>query len=163
MLIIAEKMRQVSFGALMEVYETGNLQAGQARWPEEPEGRQIALAEDAFYQYLRQVFFRTPNARYCIWEEHGHYISALRLEPYRDGFLLTALETAPEYRRKGYAAKLMQAALEQLGPMRVYSHVDKQNAASLRTHETCGFRRILEHSVYSDGSVDSLCCTLLHE
>lgn len=161
MLIVAKSIKDLSFGKLMEVYTEGNLENGQDLWPHEPEARQIALAEQEFYQYLQQVFFRTPDARYLIWEENGRYVSALRLEPYQDGLLLEALETAPEMRKKGYAARLVRAALEHAGEGTVYSHVGKRNVASLRTHEACGFRRLLDYAVYADGSVNDRCCTLV--
>ena len=118
--IVAKKIHELAFGKLMEVYEEGNLKNGRELYPEESESRQIALAEQDFYQYLQQVFFRTTGAVYYILEEGGRYISALRLEPYRDGMLLEALETAPNQRRKGYAAKLLRAALEQVGDIKIY-------------------------------------------
>ena len=161
-LIVAKALREMSFGKLMEVYAEGNLENGRDLWPDEPEGRQIALAEQEFYQYLQQVFFRTKDARYLILEEGNRYISALRLEPYQDGLLLEALETAPGYRNQGYAAALVRAALETVGNTKVYSHVGKRNAASLRTHEKCGFVKILDRAVYADGSVNDVCCTLCH-
>ena len=162
MLKIVRKMNDLSFGKLMEVYIEGNLENGQDMWPDEPESRQIALAEQEFYNYLQQVFFKTSGAQYLIWEENGSYVSALRLEPYQDGLLLEALETVPEARRRGYAAQLMYAALESVGNVKVYSHVHKRNLASLRTHEKCGFVRILDHAVYADGSVNDVCSTLCH-
>ena len=160
MLIVAQKMKELSFGKLMEVYREGNLENGQENWPDEPAYRQIALAEQDFYQYLSEIFFRTSGAAYLIWEEQGKYISALRLEPYRDGLLLEALETLPEMRKRGFAEKLVKAALEYAGDIAVYSHVSKKNAASLRTHEKCGFEKILDYAVYADGSVNDRCCTL---
>lgn len=163
MLIVANKLNELAFGKLMEVYTEDNLENGRDLWPEEPESRQIALAEQEFYQYLQQVFFKTNGAKYLIWEEKGRYVSALRLEPYRDGLLLEALETAPSYRRKGCAAKLVQAALAYAGNVKIYSHVGKKNTASFRTHEKCGFVRILDYAVYADGSVNDRCCTLCHE
>ena len=162
-LIIATRLRELSFGKLMEIYAEGNLENGRDHWPHEPEARQTALAEQDFYQYLREVFFPTPGAQYLIWEADGCYVSALRLEPYQDGLLLEALETAPQHRRKGYAVKLVQAALNRAGNVKIYSHVSKKNVPSLHTHKKCGFRRILEYSVYADGSVNDRCCTLLHE
>ena len=159
-LIVAKSLRDLSFGKLMEVYAEGNLENGRDLWPDEPEGRQIALAEQEFYQYLKQVFFLTKDARYLILEGNNRYISALRLEPYQDGLLLEALETAPEFRRKGYGEALVRAALETVEGIKVYSHVSKRNVASLRTHEKCGFVKILDHAVYADGSVNDVCCTL---
>lgn len=160
MLIVAKRLRELSFGKLMDVYQEGNLENGQDRWPDEPQGRQLALAEEEFYNYLQQVFFNTDNAVYLIWEEKGCYVSALRLEPYRDGLLLTALETHPRMRRQGFAEKLVKAALEYVGQKPVYSHVSKENTASLRTHEKCGFEKILDYAVYTDGSVNDRCVTL---
>ena len=160
MLIIANRLAELSFGKLMDVYYEGNLENGQENYPDEPEGRRLALAEQDFYNYLQQVFFKTEHAVYLIWEEAGCYISALRLEPYRDGLLLEALETAPAHRGSGYAAKLVSAALHYAGERKIYSHVNKHNRASLRTHEKCGFVKILDYAVYADGSVNDRCITL---
>lgn len=152
MLHIVRKMRDLDFSALMEIYEEGNRENGEELWPELSAGQQILNAEQAFYQYLRECFFVTPEAVYCIWQENGKSVSALRLEPYQDGLLLEALETAPDLRGRGYASLLIQAVLQQFGDQKIYSHVSKRNEASLRTHEKCGFHRIAEHAVYADGS-----------
>lgn len=152
MLQIVRNMRELDFPALMEVYEEGNRENGEELWPELPEGLRMLRAEQAFRQYLQECFFVTSEAVCCIWRENGRYVSALRLEPYQDGLLLEALETAPTCRRKGYAAALIRAVLEVFGEKKIYSHVSKRNTASLRTHEKCGFHRIADHAVYADGS-----------
>lgn len=163
MLITAKSLRELKFGALMSVYEEGNRENGAELWPDLPENQRIIRAENDFYQYLREIFFAQPGAVYCIWEAGGKYVSALRLEPYRDGLLLEALETAPEQRRKGYAEELIRGVLESCGACKIYSHVSKRNVPSLGIHEKCGFRRILEYAVYVDGSVNHRCCTLIYE
>lgn len=161
MLYLARSLSQLQFGSLMAVYADANRENGRESWPEEPEMRQIQLAEADFYRYLSQVFFKTPGAVYAVWEENGRYVSALRLEPYRDGLLLEALETAPEQRRKGFAAALIQAVQGFLGgKTKIYSHVDKRNLPSLKVHEKCGFRRIADYAVYVDGSVNQKVYTL---
>lgn len=163
MLILARSIRDLSFSRLMEVYIEGNLENAEEFYPDLTEGQKLIQAEQDFYQYLNEVFFRTSDAVYAIWEEWGIYVSALRLEPYHDGFLLEALETAPTSRRQGYAEKLIRAVQEQFSNQRIYSHVSKKNAASLRVHEKCGFRRISEYAVYIDGSVNRRACTLCWE
>ena len=163
MLLVFDKLKDLSFSQLMAVYEEGNKENGEEFWPDMEESQRLLRAEQEFYQYLRQVFFPTENARYYVWEEGGCYVSALRLEPYRDGLLLEALETAPGERRKGYAGKLIKAVQEACPNTKIYSHVSKRNLASLRTHETCGFRRIAENAIYADGSVTSRSCTLCWE
>ncbi len=159
MLFIAERLTDLNFRQLMDVYEEGNLENAAEFYPNESRSQWMLLAQQSFYQYLRECFFTTPRACYAVWVEDGRYVSALRLEPYKDGLLLAALETAPQQRRKGYAERLIRAVLERYGHERIYSHVGKRNTASLRTHEKCGFHRILEHAVYADGSVMSSCCT----
>lgn len=119
--------------------------------------------ENAFLDYLSEDFFRQKGAFYALWTEDGVYRSALRLEPYRDGLLLQALETAPNARRRGYAHALTTDVLQYLrdeGCNAVYSHVEKRNAPSLRVHFKCGFREISDHATYLDGTVTQNSCTL---
>ena len=162
-LIIATRLRELSFGKLMEVYIEDNLENGRDHWPHEPEARQTALAEQDFYQYLREVFFPTPGAQYLIWEADGCYVSALRLQNYQDGLLLEALETHPGHRGRGFAKDLVRAVLETVEGQRVYSHISPRNGPSLAVHKACGFQKILSHSVYADGSVNSRCHTYRDE
>ena len=152
MLILVNKMRDLSFSRLMDIYAEGNEENGRELWPNLTDNERILRAEQAFYQYLNEDFFKTEGAMYAIWEEKGVYVGALRLEPYEDGLLLEALETAPEYRKKGYACKLIEAVKEQFSG-KIYSHVGKRNTASLRTHEKCGFQKCLDYAVYVDGTV----------
>ena len=163
MLVVMKSMRELKFSQLMGVYEESNRENGEEFYPELPEGQQLLRAEQDFHQDLRECFFRTEGAMYAVWTEQGDYVSALRLEPYQDGLLLEALETAPNHRRKGYAAALIRAVLELPEISKVYAHVHKKNIASLRTHESCGFRRVLEHAVYIDGSVRTNSCTYCYE
>ena len=81
MLHIYEKLKDLSFSRLMDVYEEGNRENGAEFWPELDASQQLLRAEQDFYQYLREVFFSTEGAVYCVWEERGSYVSALRQEP----------------------------------------------------------------------------------
>lgn len=154
MLYLAKSLQQLQFGKLMDVYTESNA--------EKAEDAGLLQAEQDFYQYLRDCFFATPGAVYAIWQEQGAYMSALRLEPYKDGLLLAALETAPQHRRKGYACRLIRAVLTEFAGNKIYSHVSKQNLPSLAVHEICGFKKISDSAAYIDGSVNrravTLCC-----
>ena len=163
MLILARRLRELNFSELMQVYREGNQENGQENFPNESDARQLFLVEECFYRYLREVFFTTSGAVCAVWQEAGNYVSALRLEPYRDGLLLEALETAPEYRRMGYAEKLIQAVLAAFPGEKIYSHIHKRNERSLAVHLKCGFRRISEQAAYIDGSVNSRACTMCYE
>lgn len=122
-------------------------------------------AEQDFYDYLTD-FFREYAGIYALWVIDDRYCSALRLEPYDDGLLLSGLETALEARGNGYATSLVVAVLKHLsasGYRKLYSHVRKDNIQSLQIHNTCGFQRVMEHAVYVDGSVYHNSCTFCYE
>ncbi|MBQ7817866.1 MAG: GNAT family N-acetyltransferase [Oscillospiraceae bacterium] len=155
MLYLAKSLQQLRFGDLMEVYMEGNLEKASEAG--------LLQGEQDFYQYLRDCFFPTDGAVYAVWVKGSEYISALRLEPYKDGLLLEALETAPKHRRKGYATKLVNAVLAQFPDQKIYSHVSKRNAPSLTVHEKCGFRKILDSATYIDGSVNAQAVTLCNK
>lgn len=163
MLTIARKMGELSFRKLMDVYEESNRENGGDFFPEEPEMRQLELAEEGFCQYLAEDFFAQKGALYAIWTEEGQYVSALRLEPYRDGLLLEALETAPNHRRQGYAQTLIRAVQALPQVQKLYSHVSKRNHPSQGVHRLCGFETIADYAVYIDGSVNHRAVTLCWE
>ena len=162
MLRLADKLNKLNFAQLMEVYAEGNEENGEEMWPELPREQMLLRAEQAFYQYLLEGFFTVPGVVYAIWEENGVYISALRLEPFEDGLLLEALETAPAFRRQGYGEKLIRAVQEAFS-QRIYSHVSKRNIPSLAIHEKCGFRQVLDYAKYIDGSVARNAVTLCYQ
>ena len=155
MLQIAKRLEELDFSALMDIYCEGNLEKA-----EEYGDGGLLRAEREFYDYLREDFFRQKDAFYALWKVQGQYVSAMRLEPHGDGWLLEALETAPDHRRKGYAKELMHAVLDEMGHVIVYSHVSRRNEASLRTHYACGFQKHVDHVVYLDGSVTNRAITL---
>ena len=155
MLLIMKRLEELDFSALMDVYIEGNREKA-----EEYGDGGLLRAEREFFDYLREDFFRQKDAFYAVWQVAGQYVSALRLEPYGDGWLLEALETVPNHRKQGYAKALMAEVLDMMGEMVVYSHVSKRNEASLRTHYACGFQKHLDHVVYLDGSISNRAVTL---
>lgn len=166
MLKLCYALLDLKFSDLMEVYQEGNAENAREFYPQEEKNIGILSAERDFYQYLNESFFPANGAVYAIWIERGTYVSALRLENYQDGLLLEALETHPDYRRRGYAVKLINATVAEMrnsGYSKIYSHIGKRNTASLNTHKACGFQRISEHAVYIDGSVTDRACTLCLE
>lgn len=164
MLIFADNLRAINFSMLMDVYAEGNMENGAARYPHASQQQQLMYAEQDFYQYLNEVFFRNHDAVYAIWADHCRYTAALRLEPYRDGLILCALETRPDAREQGFASALIRATVERLSQYSsgtIYSHVSKSNLPSLAVHRNCGFTVCMEHAVYLDGSVNQNCYTMV--
>lgn len=113
------------------------------------------------FDYIHLMFC---NGGACaVWIHEGVYVSALRLELYRDGYLITGLETAQGQRGKGFATKLITGVAIELTAQNtkaLYAHVKRSNRASLRVHDKCGFITILDHAVFLDGSVDTRSVTL---
>ena len=104
-------------------------------------------------------FFEEPLAIYALWVVDDCYCAALRLEPYKDGFLVAGLETHPDKRNKGYATMLLNAVAEYTNS-KLYSHVDRNNRISLRVHEKCGFQTALDYAVYLDGGISRKAITM---
>lgn len=91
---------------------------------------------------------------YYVLDVDGQWVSALRLTKIDDFYYMEALETAPKYRRKGYAAVLIREVisyLNQFGPVKVRSCVNKKNAASLAAHRKCGF------TIEKENGINYLC------
>lgn len=154
MLKFARNMSQLPFSQLKKVYEQSIREAADREYGAEELG--ILRAEMELYDYLRNTFFKTDGAYICMWEEAGRIVSVLRLEPFRDGLLVTGLETAPECRGKGYATHLLRSSMAQLGnDIPVYAHVHRSNQASAVVHRNCGFEIIANYSVFLDGSIST--------
>lgn len=162
-MLIARKIQELDFSKLMEVYIEGNIENGRELYPQLSAFEQMRLAEDDFYRYLTEVFFKQSDAVYFALTEGDRYISALRTELFLDGVLLQALETRPDMRRQGYAKMLMLDVLDHLksaGCNKVYSHISKRNIPSLKTHIACGFTELLDYAAYVDGTVSANAVTM---
>lgn len=154
MLYIAREMRQLDETKLMALYEESHRKAGAREYSMEAPDRQLLLTEADSADYLRQVFFSQPGASCCIWLEENQYLSALRLEPYQDGLLITALETHPLRRSQGFGKSLLQAVqatVAEESDLPLYSHIHKKNLPSQQLHRTCGFQVQLPYARYISG------------
>lgn len=163
MLKLIHHIKELDYHSIMELYDSDNEISDDFS---SCESQSRFAVEEAFYHYLREVFFSVSNAFLAVWLNGGRYISALRVEPYRDGLLLEGLETAPAYRNQGYATKLLTSVLpviENMSYSKLYAHVSKRNIPSLRVHEKCDFHKISDSAVLIDGSVTNLYYTLVRD
>ncbi|MBE6943485.1 MAG: GNAT family N-acetyltransferase [Ruminococcaceae bacterium] len=165
MVEVIRSLPELPFGELMSVYEEGNRDNGAERYPDLSANLQLLEAEQDFYAYLK-CFFLQEDSFYVLWRQDGELVSALRIEPYQDGWLLAALETKPGYRNRGYAKRLVRELLtymEETKRLPVYSHISKRNISSQKVHLSCGFRAILPYAVYADGTTNDLCNTYIYD
>lgn len=155
MLTIIRSTDPVPYSAIMEIYEESITRDGRLRYARYSVERQKMEAEQELYQYLKEVFFRQPEAFLALWTVDGKAVSALRMEPYQDGFLLNALETAPAHRKKGYATSLVKETLMYFrghSNLPVYSHIEQKNLASINVHQNAGFGFLKTGAFHLDGS-----------
>ena len=134
---------------LMAVYAESNLENTDYFFPEiEDKALAVRKVEEGFLQFLREEFFAGPSPAYYVLEEAEEWVSALRLNELSPGFYyLEALETRPDRRRQGCAARLLREVVDHLktkGPFRLCDCVRKGNEPSLRTHLACGFTIVSE-------------------
>ena len=162
MLTIITRPEDLPFSSLMEVYEQSNRNHGASMYPHRDSNEQLALAEQDLYEYLHDSL-SNKTAIVALWSSEGRCMAALRLEQYRDGLLLTSLETRPTDRKKGYATELVRAVLASFNDQKIYSHVYISNHASIALHEKCGFSRIASSAEFLDGSVSNRACTYLYQ
>ena len=152
---------------LMDVYAESNLENTDFFCPEEPDKEAaVRMVESGFLDFLKNEFFKEPEAICWVLEEDGVWVSALRTCKIPEGpYYLEALETRPDRRRQGYGVRLLSEVLDAMkaeGPFRLCDCVGKKNTASLRAHEKCGFRQISDCARYIDGSVNRRAVTLLY-
>lgn len=138
-----ESFAQMDGRKLMDLYREGNIENTAYFYPDLDEDLALVRVERRFLRYLETDFFAKPGNVYWVWEENGVWVSALRLSALAPGdYYLEALETHPDFRRRGCGEKLLEAVLAALkaqGPFRLRDCVGKKNEPSLGIHRKCGF------------------------
>lgn len=153
MLVFINNIQDIKYGSLMGVYEQELQAAARRDYPHLPPSAALFEAQQDFYAYLKDVFFKTEGTLLAVWQMEGEYASALRLEPYEDGYLLCGICTALACRRQGYARSLLTGTLARLPEgTKIYSHVEKYNQASIELHRSCGFENIQDGVKMLNGS-----------
>ena len=162
MLTIISNAEQLPYSQVMYVYEQSIRERAQKDHCNCCSKQQLLNAEQDLYAYLQDVL-EQKLAVLAFWTDNNKFVSALRLEKYRDGLLLTALETAPRERGKGYASMLVSCVVDQFSDSKIYSHIADNNLASISVHLKCGFQKISSSAVFLDGSQSTDASTYLYE
>lgn len=161
MLLKITEYRELDERKLMDVYAESNFENTEYFYPDEPDKRAaVQKVEAGFLDFLKNEFFRQPEAAYWVFEENGVWISALRTCRIREGlYYLEALETRPDQRKKGYGSLLLPGVVEAFkkeGSFRLCDCVGKKNTASLKTHKKSGFRIVSQEGYdYLNKEADS--------
>lgn len=147
MLIKVKELSDKEAKLLMEVYRESNKENIFCFFPEVQNAEQgLRMVEKSYIQWLCHEFFKKENAFCYVWKEKGVWISALRIHYIGSNlYYIEALETHPEYRKKGYAEKLINAIVDILKEnefFEIRSYTSIKNIASQKTHKKCGFTEL---------------------
>lgn len=145
MILRIEKYGDIDQRRLMDLYSESNLENTDYFYPDiEDKAWAVGKVEEGFLDFLENEFYVKEGSVYWILEEDGVWLSALRTTELEGRtFYIEALETHPDHRRQGYAAKLIEGVIGELkkgGGFRLRSCVDKENAPSIAAHLHCGFK-----------------------
>lgn len=134
---------------LMDLYSESNFENTDYFFPDMRDKKEaVRKVEEGFLGFLKDEFFSQSGSEYWVLESDGVWVSALRLSRIEKGlYYLEALETRPDCRRQGHAARLLDGVIDELkkaGPFRICDCISKRNTASIKTHEKCGFSIVSE-------------------
>lgn len=143
MLIKITEADKIDDKKLMAVYSEGNIENAEYFYPQiEDRAEAVKMVETDFCNFVKNEFLDGKNA-YYVFSVNGVWVSALRLNYVEPSFYyIEAIETAPAFRKKGYATELLSEVLRDLKPLghfKICDCVGKKNSASLATHFKCGF------------------------
>lgn len=162
MMIKIIKPNDIDDNKLMAVYAESNFENTDYFYPEITDKTEaVKKVEYNFCNYIKTEFLNLTNI-YYVWEHDGIWVSALRLNYVKDNiYFLEALETAPDFRKQGYATQLLTAVINDLktkGTFKICVCVGKNNIASLHTHKKCGFNIVSENGYdYLQKEIDNRC------
>lgn len=125
-----------------EIYAESNAENAECRYPEIVDCEEAIKQEEILAMDFLRTFLQNEENKYYVLENDGQWVSALRLTRISDFYYLEALETSAEYRKKGFATKIINEVillLRKRGGVIIRSNVDKENVPSLATHRKCGF------------------------
>lgn len=167
MLLVLQSPDELDVPKLLAIYQESSQENCQKMFPAETFTASLEQYEAGYTAFMREEYFAKPGRFWMVETTDGLWASALRLLPLEEPntWLIGALETHPEHRRKGYAARLITNAIrfmeEAHGSITLLSGVGKRNTASLQTHLRCGFVREKE-TWTEEGKTSDRHCTMVY-
>ena len=167
MLLVLQSPEELDVPKLLAIYRESVLENCQRMFPAETFDKSLEQYETGYAAFMREEFFAQPGHFWMVETADELWASALRLLPLEEAstWMIEALETHPDHRRKGYGAQLLADTIrfmeETHGSITLLSGVGKRNTASLQTHLRCGFVREKE-TWTEDGETNDCQCTMAY-
>lgn len=167
MLLAIGTPEELDIPKILAIYRGSSMENCQGMYPAETAAASLEQYEAGYAAYMREEFFAKPGRLWMVETADGLWASALRLLPLEepDTWMIEALETHPDHRRQGHAARLLTDTIQYLeqtcGEVTLLSGVGKRNTASLQTHLRGGFVREKE-TWTEDGETTDRRCTMAY-
>lgn len=135
-LIITNKIERIDLDSLMEVYAESNREN-----LEKFAYKNLDDLENAYKEYLSKDFLNNKDNYLAILSDGKNYLAALRLHREDGGYLIEAIETREDYRKKGYGFKLLSLVIDwTCEDLYLRSEVGEDNIKSIGLHKKLGFK-----------------------
>lgn len=167
MLLVIKTPEELDIPKVLAIYRESSLENCPRMFPAETFEASLEQYEAGYAAFMREEFFAKPGRFWMVETADGLWASSLRLLPLEkpNTWMIGALETHPDHRRQGHAARLLTDTIQYLeknyGAITLSSGVGKRNAASLQTHLSCGFVREKE-TWTEEGRTSDRHCTMVY-
>lgn len=146
--VFTNKIDEINLEKLMDIYEESNWENLSMVTTESckisDKNILYQKVRSSYKSYLKTDFFKNGKNFLAILIDENNYLAAIRLYDEGDFYLLEALETKPEYRRRGYGESLLREVFSYFEKgSQIRSEVFLSNKKSLALHKKLGFE-ILE-------------------
>ena len=142
--LITNEIDKVDLEKLMDIYEESNWENLSMVESEKDKlsDKNILYQKvrENYKSYLKNEFLKDGKNFLAIFKDDKAYLAALMIYDEGDFYLLEALETRPDARRRGYGEELVKGLISCLGnDIEIRSEVSKSNQKSLALHKKLGF------------------------
>ena len=142
--VFTNKIDGLDLEKLMDIYEESNLENLSMVKPdnEDISDKNILYQKvrTSYKSYIKNEFLKDGKNHLAILKDEKTYLAALRIYDEGDFYFLEALETRPEYRRRGYGESLLREVFSLLKKgSEIRSEVSLSNKKSLDLHKKLGF------------------------
>lgn len=106
-----------------EIYIEGCMENAREKYPDVTDLTTATNRKRIPLSAFCRIFFTLPENTYYVLEKDNMPVSAARLSKINDFYYLEALETPPQYRKKGYASELLNEMI---------THLHQQGSVDIR-------------------------------
>ena len=121
--------------------------------------------QNAHFEYLTD-FLSNKNGILAVLQDDEKYYAAIRILPKEENkYYCEAFEVAKDYRGQGLGKKLYKGVIKHIASnhehFELEAHTWQTNTASIKSHQSVGFKIDKDYVIRKDGSKDDFGVTLI--